>query len=52
MWEEILLQFALHQDIDFAYLTQRFYTLERPEKGTKYINQKLQFAIPPPFRKR
>jgi len=27
IWEEVLREFALHDDIDFAYPTQRFYTI-------------------------
>jgi small-conductance mechanosensitive channel len=36
IWEDILRQFAQHDDIDFAYPTQRFYTdtMERKEKSS------------------
>ncbi len=36
MWEDILREFAQHDDIDFAYPTQRFYTdtMERKEKSS------------------
>lgn len=36
VWEDILDQFAQHQDIDFAYPTQRFYdNLQEGKPGTK-----------------
>ena len=36
IWEEILLQFSICDDIDFAYPTQRFYNnLSEGKKGTK-----------------
>jgi len=36
IWEDILLQFSLCDDIDFAYPTQRFYNnLNEGKKGTK-----------------
>lgn len=37
IWEEVLVQFSQHDDIDFAYPTQRFYTL-----GEQDTNQKKQ----------
>ena len=34
IWEEILSEFAKHADIDFAYPTQRFYTIpQEPTRG-------------------
>ncbi len=39
IWEEILEQFAQHDDIDFAYPTQRFYdNLKEGKPGTKPVN--------------
>jgi small-conductance mechanosensitive channel len=32
IWEDILTEFAKHEDIDFAYPTQRFYTLQDGKK--------------------
>ena len=29
LWEDILREFALHDDIDFAYPTTRFYTTKK-----------------------
>ena len=35
IWEDILLEFAKHQDIDFAYPTQRiYYNLKEGKEGT------------------
>ncbi|MFZ6032443.1 MAG: hypothetical protein ACOYVE_03930 [Melioribacter sp.] len=40
IWQAILDQFALHNDIDFAYPTQRFYNnLLEGKPGTKPSNQ-------------
>ena len=39
IWEDILEQFSKHDDIDFAYPTQRFYdNLKEGKPGTKPVN--------------
>ncbi len=39
IWEDILEQFAKHDDVDFAYPTQRFYdNLKEGKPGTKPVN--------------